>query len=173
MRDVRNPAGKPQGIAEQVQLRELLRRVIQMVMAENKLDVIIQLHSALPPGKIGLAPEPSVNDRSPSYSFGPHAGITEMLIPAGYVRVAYDATFELATDENGRKFYRGKASTTPTDIPAPGLPFSINFWSEPGMENLTLKAASAYQAASKRRVPSPAFGPVPGEPVSTPTAARR
>jgi len=144
--------------------------VIQKVMAENKLDVMIQLHSALPPGKIGLAPEPVVNDRSPSYSFGPHAGITEMLIPAGYVRVAYDATFELATDANGRKVYRGKASTTPTEIPAPGLPFSINFWAEPGMEHLTLRAASAYQAASKRRVPPPMFGPVPGEPVA-PAAA--
>jgi amidase len=168
--DVRNPLGSAQGIAEQVQLRELLRRVIQKVMAENKLDVMIQLHSALPPGKIGLAPEPSVNDRSPSYSFGPHAGITEMLIPAGYVRVAYDATFELSTDPSGRKVYRGKASTTPTPIPAPGLPFSINFWSEPGMENLTLKAASAYQAASRRRVPPPMFGPLPGEP-GVPTAA--
>jgi amidase len=173
VRDIRNPAGSAQGIAEQVQLRELLRRVIQKVMAENKLDVMIQLHSALPPGKIGLAPEPEVNDRSPSYSFGPHAGITEMLIPAGYVQVAYDATFELATDRNGRKFYRGKASTTPTAIPAPGLPFSINFWAEPGMEHLTLKAASAYQAASKRRVPPPMFGPVRGEPGSAPTAARK
>jgi amidase len=173
--DVRNEAGSAQGIAEQVQLRELLRRVIQKVMAENKLDVMIQLHSALPPGKIGLAPEPSVNDRSPSYSFGPHAGITEMLIPAGYVRVAYDATFELATDANGRKVYRGKAATTPTEIPAPGLPFSINFWAEPGMEHLTLRAASAYQAASKRRVPPPMFGPLKGEPVApaAPTASAR
>jgi hypothetical protein len=32
------------------------------------------------------------------------------------------------------------------------------------MEKLALKAASAYQAASKRRVPPPAFGPLPGEP---------
>ncbi len=87
-----------------------------------------------------------------------------MLIPAGYVRVAYDATFELATDASGRKVYRGKASTTPTEIPAPGLPFPINFWAEPGMEHLTLRAASAYQAASKRRVAPPMFGPVPGEP---------
>jgi hypothetical protein len=28
------------------------------------------------------------------------------------------------------------------------------------MEHLTLKAASAYQAASRRRVPPPAFGPL-------------
>ena len=99
--DVRNDVGSAQGIAEQVQLRELLRRVIQKVMAENKLDVMIQLHSALPPGKIGLAPEPVVNDRSPSYSFGPNAGITEVLIPAGYVRVAYDA--DLRADDRRQR----------------------------------------------------------------------
>ena len=60
---MRNPLGARQGIPEQIQLRELLRRVIVKVMQENKLDVMVQLHSALPPGKIGLAPEP-VGQRS-------------------------------------------------------------------------------------------------------------
>jgi len=164
VRDLRNTLGTRQGIAEQVQRRELLRRVIVKVIQENKLDILIQLHSSLPPGKIGLAPEPSINDRSASYAFGPNAGITEILIPAGYVQTVYDPTFELVTDRRGRKVYRGKTSTTPTTIPAPGLPFSINFLSEPGMEHLTIKAASAYQAASRRRVPPPAFGAVAGEP---------
>lgn len=164
LRDIRNQPAARQGIPEQIQLRELLRRVIMKVMQENKLDLIINLHSALPPGKIGLAPEPPVNDRSTSYALGPNAGITEVLIPAGYVRTVYDPAFEPATDANGRKSYRGRTSTTPTTLPAPGLPFSISFWAEPGMEHLILKAASAYEAASKRRVPPPAFGPLPGEP---------
>ncbi len=164
VRDLRNDLGSRQGIAEQVQRRELLRRVIVKVIQENKLDILIQLHSSLPPGKIGMAAEPSINDRSASYAFGPNAGITEILIPAGYVRTVYDPTFALATDRHGRKFYVGRSSTTPTTIAAPGLPFSINFLSDPGMEHLTIKAASAYQAASKRRVSPPAFGPVEGEP---------
>jgi hypothetical protein len=134
------------------------------VLLDNKLDVLVQLHTALPPGKIGLAPEPNANNRIISYPLGPNAGITEILIPAGYVRTAYDPTFELATDPNGRKFYRGRTGTIPTALPEPGLPFSINFLVEPGMESLALKAASAYQAASKRRIPPPAFGPLPGEP---------
>jgi Asp-tRNA(Asn)/Glu-tRNA(Gln) amidotransferase A subunit family amidase len=45
-------------------------------------------------------------------------------------------------------------------LPAPGLPFSLVFRAEPGAEDLILKAASAYEAASKRRVLPPAFGPV-------------
>ena len=164
VRDVRNATGARQGIAEMVQRRELLTRAMVKVLQDNKLDILIQLHSALPPGKIGLAAEPEVNDRGASYPFGPAAGITEILIPAGYVQTAYDPTFVLATDRNGRKYYTGRTSTTPTTLPAPGLPFSINFLVEPGMEHLSIKAATAYQAASKRRVSPPMFPALPGEP---------
>jgi amidase len=51
-------------------------------------------------------------------------------------------------------------SDTPTTIPEPGLPFSLVFRAEPGQEDVLLKIASAYEAASKRRVPPPAFGPL-------------
>ena len=154
----------PKGIADNMQRREFLRRVLMKVMLDNKLDLLIQVHTTLPPGKIGLAPEPNLNNRAISYPLGPNAGITEILIPAGYVKVAYDPVFELATDANGRKFYRGRTGTTPTEAPAPGIPFSINFLVEPGMEHVALKAASAYQSASRRRVPPPAFPPLRGEP---------
>ena len=162
-RDIRNPSNERQGIAERIQVREMLRRVVVKVMQDNKLDIMINLHTALPPARIGLAEEPAVNNRSASFALGPNAGITEMLVPAGYVRTAYDPSFELISDRNGRKVYRGKTGTTATAIPSPGLPFSISFWAEPGMESLILKAASAYEAASKRRIPPPAFGPVAGE----------
>jgi hypothetical protein len=45
-------------------------------------------------------------------------------------------------------------------LEAPGLPFSLNFLAEPGMEHLSRKAATAYQAVSHRRVSPPDFGPV-------------
>jgi hypothetical protein len=41
------------------------------------------------------------------------------------------------------------------------LPFSLVFRAEPGKEDILLKIASAYEAASQRRVPPPAFGPLP------------
>jgi amidase len=154
----------PKGIADNIQRREFLRRVLMKVMLDNKLDLLIQVHTTLPPGKIGLAPEPNLNGRAISYPLGPNAGITEILIPAGYVKVAYDPMFELATDSNGRKFYRSRTGTTPTEAPPPGIPFSINFLVEPGMEHVAMKAATAYQSASKRRVPPPLFPPLPGEP---------
>jgi amidase len=40
------------------------------------------------------------------------------------------------------------------------LPFSLVFRAEPGKEDTLLTIASAYESASKRRVPPPAFGPL-------------
>jgi Asp-tRNA(Asn)/Glu-tRNA(Gln) amidotransferase A subunit family amidase len=48
-------------------------------------------------------------------------------------------------------------SRTPTTLPGPGLPFSLVFRCEPGKEDVILTIASAYEAASRRRVPPPAF----------------
>ena len=80
-----------------------------------------------------------------------------MLIPAGYVTTVYDPVFTLNADKTR---YVSKASNTPTTIPEPGLPFSLVFRAEPGKEDVLLRIASAYEAASKRRVPPPAFGPL-------------
>ncbi|MEO8482187.1 MAG: amidase family protein [Acidobacteriota bacterium] len=168
IRDIRDPFMEQQGIPQQIQLREFLRRVVMKVMQENKLDVLVQVHSTQPPGKIGLAPEPYLNDTAASYPFGPNAGLTEVLIPAGYVRTVYDPSFVLTTDANGKKVYRSRTGTTPLTLPEPGLPFSINFIAEPGMEPLIFKVATAYQSASHRRVSPPMFGPVPGEPGASP-----
>ena len=90
---------------------------------------------------------------------GPNAGLTEVLIPAGYVTTVYDPVYKLTADG---KRYVSQASEKPTTIPAPGLPFSLVFRAEPGKEDVLLKVASAYEAASRRRVPPPAFGPLRG-----------
>jgi Asp-tRNA(Asn)/Glu-tRNA(Gln) amidotransferase A subunit family amidase len=65
--------------------------------------------------------------------------------------------FSLSAD---RKRYVSTPSSTPTTIPEPGLPFSLVFRAEPGREDVLLNIASAYEAASMRRIPPPAFGPV-------------
>ena len=90
-------------------------------------------------------------------STGPNAGLTEVLIPAGYVTTVYDPVFSLSADG---KRYVSTPSHTPTTIPEPGLPFSLVFRAEPGKEDVLLKVASAYEAASQRRVPPPNFGPL-------------
>jgi amidase len=160
--DPRNPAGERQGIDERIRLRELLRRVEMKVILENHLDVLVRLHTPLPPHKIGLAPqpEPPKNTRGES-AFGPNAGLTEVLVPAGYVQTVYDPTFVLSQDKTR---YVPANNNTPTTLPAPGLPFSLVFRADPGREDLILKVASAYQSASRRRIPPPSFKALPGEP---------
>ena len=153
--DPRNPLGGRQGVNERIMLRELLRRVDMMVILENKLDALVRLHTPFPPGKIGGAGQPGYNlNTRPETYYGPNAGLTEVLIPAGYVTTAYDPVFALSEDQ---KSYVAVRSNIPTEIPAPGLPFSLVFRAEPGKEDIILKVASAYEAASKRRVPPPAF----------------
>jgi len=156
--DPRNPLGGRQGVDERIMLRELLRRVDMMVMLENRLDALVRLHTPLPPAKIGGAHDPlgGRNNLRPESFYGPNAGLTEVLIPAGYVTTVYDPVFALSPD--GTR-YVSVPSDTPTTLPPPGLPFSLVFRAEPGREDVLLEIASAYEAASKRRIPPPAFGP--------------
>src|SRR5260370_7077220 len=56
--DIRRPFGERQGIDEKIKLRELLRRLEMKVMQENHLDLVVRLHTSLPPRKIALAPHP-------------------------------------------------------------------------------------------------------------------
>jgi Asp-tRNA(Asn)/Glu-tRNA(Gln) amidotransferase A subunit family amidase len=157
--DPRNPHGERQGVNERIMLRELLRRLDMMVIIENRLDALVRLHTPFPPAKIGGAHQPGMpnNLRLETY-YGPNAGLTEVLIPAGYVTTAYDPVFVLSPDA---KRYVPSASDVATTITEPGLPFSLVFRAEPGKEDVLLKVASAYESASKRRIPPPAFGPLP------------
>jgi len=158
--DPRNEPGGRQGVDERIMLRELLRRVDMMVMLENRLDALVRLHTPLPPAKIGGAQDllgGRNNLRMESF-YGPNAGLTEVLIPAGYVTTVYDPVFALSAD---RMRYLPVAADTPTTLPSPGLPFSLVFRAEPGREDVVLRIAAAYEAASRRRIPPPAFGPLP------------
>jgi len=157
--DPRNPLDGRQGINERIMLRELLRRVDMMVILENRLDALVRLHTPWPPGVISGAHQPrgGPSNLSRESFYGPNAGLTEVLVPAGYVTTVYDPVFALAPDATR---YVPTPSRTPTTIPAPGLPFSLVFRCEPGKEDVVLKIASAYEAASRRRVPPPAFGPL-------------
>jgi amidase len=156
--DPRNALGGRQGVDERIMLRELLRRVDMMVLLENRLDALVRLHTPLPPGKIGGAIEPGTpGNLRPETLYGPNAGLTEVLIPAGYVKTVYDPVFKLSTD---RKRYVPTLSDEPTIVANPGMPFSLVFRAEPGREDVLLRIASAYEAASMRRVPPPAFGPL-------------
>jgi len=156
--DPRNPLEGRQGINERIMLRELLRRVDMMVLIENSLDAFVRLHTPWPPGIIGQPHQYDVlHNLRPESLYGPNAGLTEILVPAGYVTTAYDPVFKLSQD--GTK-YVSSPSRKPTRIDWPGLPFSLVFRSEPGTEDKLLGIASAYEVASHRRIAPPDFGPL-------------
>lgn len=157
--DPRNSLGGRQGVDERIMLREMLRRLDMKVILENKLDVLVRLHTPWPPARIGGAGQPGFwqNLRHESL-YGPNAGLTEILVPAGYVDTAYDPVFELSAD--GMR-YDIVPSGAATSLPAPGLPFSLVFRAELGREDVALGVASAYEAVSKRRIAPPRFGPLP------------
>jgi len=157
--DPRNPLGGRQGVDERIMLRELLRRVDMMVIQENKLDALVRLHTPWPPGLIGHPHQYDIpSNLTPESLSGPNAGLTEVLIPAGYVTTVYDPVFALNADATA---YISKPSHTPTTIPEPGLPFSLVMRADPGKEDVLLRVASAYEGASRRRIPPPDFGPLP------------
>jgi amidase len=156
--DPRNKLDGRQGVNERIMLRELLRRADMMVILENKLDALVRLHTPWAPGLIGHPHQYDIpSNLTPESLMGPNAGLTEVLVPAGYVKVTYDPVFKLSDDG---KSYVSAPSDVPTAVAEPGLPFSLVFRCEPGKEDIILKVASAYEAASKRRIPPPAFGPL-------------
>jgi hypothetical protein len=131
-----------------------------MVIYENRLDALVRLHTPWPPGLIGGAGQGFRHNLTPESLSGPNAGLTEVLIPAGYVTEVYDPVYRLSAD---RKRYLHEPSDRATTLPPPGLPFSLVFRAEPGKEDVLLRIASAYEAASRRRIPPPAFGPLAGK----------
>ena len=131
-------------------------------MMENHLDLLVRLHTSTPPGKIGSANQPQpAGDQRGETAMGPNGGMSEVQVPAGFVRTVYDPTFALTNDH---KRYIGANNSQPTTLPEPGLPFSLVFRADTGQEALLIKVASAYEAASHRRIPPPAFGALKNEP---------
>jgi amidase len=156
--DPRNPLDGRQGVNERIMLRELLRRADMMVILENKLDALVRLHTPWPPGLIGHPHQYDIpHNLAPESLSGPNAGLTEVLVPAGYVTTVYDPVFSLSSD--GTR-YVSTPNQTPTELPPPGLPFSLVFRADPGKEDVLLEIASAYEAASNRRIPPPSYGEI-------------
>src|ERR1700720_2130533 len=132
--------------SRRIMLRELLRRLDMMVILEKRLDTLGRLDTPLAPAKIGGAHDPfggGPNNLRPESMYGPNAGLTEMLVPAGYVTEAYDPVFQL--DDDGARYVSAPAET-PTIPPDRALPFSLVFRAEPGREDVVLKIAAAYEA---------------------------
>jgi amidase len=148
------------GIAEKMQMREVMRTMILKVMYENDIDVFVNPTITVPPAKNGYATQPSVNDRPLGrFPLSANAAVPEVTVPAGFNQIIFEPTFAL--NEAKDKYISVANETTQTLMDAP-MPIGISFWGGPGDEPAVLKVAATYEAATKHRAPPPAFGPLKG-----------
>ena len=151
------------GNTERMQMRAVLQLVLARVMRENRLDVLVNPENTLPHQKVGGPSEPSVNGRGASGStqtITALIGVPEIVVPAGFNDVVYEPRFVLNAAGDRYDAVPGQERSV---LETP-LPISMMFWAGAGEEAAVLKAASAYEAATRHRVPPPDFGPLPDEP---------
>ena len=154
---------RAEGNTERMQMRAVLQLVLARVMRENRLDVLVNPENTLPHQKVGGPSEPTVNGRGASGStqtITALIGVPEIVVPAGFNDVVYEPRFVLNAAGDRYDAVPGYERSV-LDTP---LPISMMFWAGPGDEAAVLKAASAYEAATRHRVPPPDFGPLPDEP---------
>jgi Asp-tRNA(Asn)/Glu-tRNA(Gln) amidotransferase A subunit family amidase len=148
-----------------LEMRIVLQHVVQKVMLENGIDVFVNPENTLPPPKIGGPAEPAVRNRGSAsccQAFTALLGGPEIDVPAGYTQVAYEPQYELSADGQS---YRSVSGTAASVLPHP-MPISLMVWAGPGTDPEVIKVASAYESATRHRVPPPAFGSLDSERVS-------
>lgn len=146
------------GITQRVKMREVMRMVVNKVMQQNKLDLLVNPTTTVPPALIGYSNQPTVNNR-PSGRFPTSAdlGIPEITVPAGFNSVIYEPKFVLNEKKDE---YKETANETEQTILKNPMPYGMSFWSGIGEEPMILKVASIYEAATKHRRPPSDFGPL-------------
>jgi Asp-tRNA(Asn)/Glu-tRNA(Gln) amidotransferase A subunit family amidase len=137
------------------------RMIVGKVMYQNRIDVLVIPNIPAPVEKNEYARDPVTQGVRPN---GPSItdllGVPEMIVPAGYNDIVYEAQYKLSTD---KKSYVTAPGTEKSTLPEP-MPISMMFWAGPGDEPKVLNVASAYEAATHHRKPPPDFGPLPEGP---------
>lgn len=142
-----------------LKLRIALQTIVLKVMHENGIDAFVNPENTLPPYKLGGATEPTVNNRGTASccaQFTALLGGPEIDVPSGFTTTTFDPQYELSAD---RKTYRSVTGQVESKLPHP-MPISLMIWSAPGEDATVVKIASAYEAATRHRMPPPAFGPL-------------
>ena len=152
-----------EGNTERMRMRAVMQLVLGKVMRENRLDVLVNPENTTPHQRVGGPSEPAVAGRGAAgatQTITALIGAPEIVVPAGFNDVVYEPRYVL--NAAGDR-YDAVTGNEPSRLETP-LPISLMFWAGPGDEDAVLRAASAYEAATRHRVPPPAFGPLPDEP---------
>lgn len=154
--DIRATSG-----VDRLKMVTLARLAVSKVMYQNRLDVLVNTNIPAPVERNEFARDPVVKDVRPN---GPSItdllGVPEIIVPAGYNQIVYEAQYQLSANKTT---YTQVPGTVKSMMEYP-MPTSMMFWAGPGEETTVLKVASAYEAATHHRVPPADFGPLEGEP---------
>jgi len=154
-----------------------IQQMILQCMGEQKLDALVYPTANLPPTKLGAATGPDVNARPGVWTFLGAQGFPVITVPAGFTTEVYDwirdpdapeipasAFTRTGGEGGGRARPEADRHIRLVGPIAAKLPVGVDFVGRPFDEPLLLRIASAYEAATRHRVPPPEFGPVAGEP---------
>jgi len=139
-------------LANVVQDRLAYQQVVLQCMAQDNLDALVSPAGNIPAYILGEPIEPPLAGRSNSvWGLLGQYGFPTLSVPAGFTTHVFDRVRDAAAPG-------GTRLTGP--VPAK-LPLGIMFFGRPFSEPTLLRIASAYEAATKHRIPPPDFGPVP------------
>jgi amidase len=140
-------------MANLFQERFVTQQVVSQCMALADLDALVSPAGNIPAYILGAPMEPPLAGRTNSVwgLLGQH-GIPTLSVPAGFTTHVFDRVRD-ATAPGGTRLAG--------PIPAK-LPVGIMFFGRPFSEPTLLRIASAYEAATRHRVPPPDFGPIAG-----------
>jgi amidase len=139
-------------MANLFQERFASQQVVLQCMAQDNLDALVSPSGNIPAYILGAPIEPPLAGRTNSVwgLLGQH-GFSTLSVPVGFTTHVFDRVRD-ATARGGTRLVG--------PIPAK-LPLGIMFFGRPFSEPTLFRIASAYEAATKHRIPPPNFGPVP------------
>ena len=153
-----------------------MQQMIMQCMAEQKLDALVYPTANLPPTKLGAASGPPPNSRAGVWTFLGAQGFPVITVPAGFTTEVWDWIRDPKAPEIPASAFTGGGEGRGEPRPEydrrlrlvgpvrAKLPVGVDFVGRPFDEPLLLKIASAYESATRHRLPPPEFGPLKGEP---------
>ncbi len=128
------------------------QQVVLQCMADKNLDALVSTAGNIPAYVLGAPLEPPLDGRTASvWGLLGQQGIPTLSVPAGFTTRVFDRVRDAAAPGGTR---------LAGPVPAK-LPVGIMFFGRPFSEPTLFRIASAYEAATKHRIPPPDFGPLP------------
>ena len=139
-------------LANFFQDRFAYQQVVLQCMAQENLDALVSPAGNIPAYVLGAPIEPPLAGRTNSvWGLLGQYGFPTLSVPAGFTTHIFDRVRD-ATAQDGTRLVG--------PVPA-NLPLGIMFFGRPFSEPTLFRIASAYEAATRHRIPPPDFGPLP------------